>query len=312
MTAPHDLDRQLSAYLLDGPTELPDPSFDAVRDNIETMRQRVFVGPWRLPTMNKLVPIGLGAAAVVIALVVGTQLLGTPASGGVGGTPSAAPSATASPTAKPSVAIASPSTAAVGGIPEGPFVLTDGQRNELAKGLGLTVTISAPGWFGNPGEGTLVKNENADAPDGAGMIVFAGGDGWSVPKDPCNWVTTTPKTRSTTVDELVAALGAQGSRDASAPADITLGGHAGKSITLHVPDDAVFARCDQGKFCTLALQLNGTLDCYRYHQGPGQVDNLWIVDVNGELVVIDWGNYKGTPAEHIAELQAIVESVRFE
>lgn len=32
MTAPHDLDRQLEAFLTSGPTELPDPSFDAVRD----------------------------------------------------------------------------------------------------------------------------------------------------------------------------------------------------------------------------------------------------------------------------------------
>ena len=41
MNAPHDLDRQLSAFLADGPTELPDPSFDAVRDRMETTRQRV-------------------------------------------------------------------------------------------------------------------------------------------------------------------------------------------------------------------------------------------------------------------------------
>ena len=44
--------------------------------------------------MSKLVPIGLGAAAVVVALVIGVQLLGPPASGGVGGAPSAAPSQT--------------------------------------------------------------------------------------------------------------------------------------------------------------------------------------------------------------------------
>ena len=29
MTAPRDLDRELAAFLRDGPTELPDPSFDA-------------------------------------------------------------------------------------------------------------------------------------------------------------------------------------------------------------------------------------------------------------------------------------------
>ena len=45
MTPPHDLDRELTAFLWDGPTELPDPSFDAVRDRMETTRQRVVLGP---------------------------------------------------------------------------------------------------------------------------------------------------------------------------------------------------------------------------------------------------------------------------
>src|SRR5262245_29986578 len=90
MTAPNDLDRQLDAFFLDGPAELPDPSFDAVRDRMETTRQRVVFGPWRAPTMNKLLPIGLGAAAVAGVLLVGFQLLGPPTSK-VGG-PSAAPS----------------------------------------------------------------------------------------------------------------------------------------------------------------------------------------------------------------------------
>jgi hypothetical protein len=98
MTAPNDLDRQLQAFLTDGPTELPDPSFDAVRDRIETTRQRIVIGPWRFPDMNKLVPIGLGAAAVVVVILIGIQLLGPPASGGVGGAPSATPTAPPSPT----------------------------------------------------------------------------------------------------------------------------------------------------------------------------------------------------------------------
>jgi hypothetical protein len=65
MSAQHDLDRQLNAFLVDGPTSLPDASFDAVRDRTEQTRQRVVLGPWRVPTVSKLVPIGLGAAAVI-------------------------------------------------------------------------------------------------------------------------------------------------------------------------------------------------------------------------------------------------------
>jgi hypothetical protein len=87
MTTDHDLDRQLDAFLRRGPSDLPDPSFDAVRDLIDHTGQRVVIGPWRIAdTMNKFITLGLGAAAVVVALVVGAQFL-APAAGGVGGAP---------------------------------------------------------------------------------------------------------------------------------------------------------------------------------------------------------------------------------
>ena len=60
MTAHDDLDRQLNDLLRDGPTELPYQSFDAVRDRTEQTRQRVVIGLWRIPEMNKFLAIGLG------------------------------------------------------------------------------------------------------------------------------------------------------------------------------------------------------------------------------------------------------------
>jgi hypothetical protein len=109
MTAHDDLDRQLNDLLRDGPAELPYQSFDAVRARTEQTAQRVVVGPWRLPEMNKIVTIGLGATAVVVLLFVGAQLFGSP-SGGLGGAPSqAAEPSVAEPTASPEP---SPSAAA--------------------------------------------------------------------------------------------------------------------------------------------------------------------------------------------------------
>jgi hypothetical protein len=96
MTAPRDLDRQLDAFLRDGPVDLPDPSFDAVRDRIESTRQRVVIGPWRMPDMTKLLAIGLGAAAVVVAVVLGGRYLAPAPPGGVG-----APSVTPGPSPAP-------------------------------------------------------------------------------------------------------------------------------------------------------------------------------------------------------------------
>ena len=94
MTASRDPDRMIHAFLREDAGQLDDQVYDAVRAEIEQKRQRVVIGPWRMPDMNKLVPIGLATAAVIAVLVIGSQLLGTPASGGVGGAPSTAPSPT--------------------------------------------------------------------------------------------------------------------------------------------------------------------------------------------------------------------------
>jgi hypothetical protein len=301
MNAHRDPDRLINAFLMEGQTELADPVYDAVRATIEQKRQRVVFGPWRLPDiMNKFVPLGLGAAAVVLVLVVGTQLLRTPASdGGVGGAPSTTPSATPSPTAEPSVA--GPSASADPGLPVGSsFVLID------RDGVRGTVTVPAPGWGGDGG--IMAKNDSVDPPDGVGMITFTGE--LYVFGDPCEWSKTKPETPARTVDELVAALTAQASRDASAPVDITVGGHAGKSITLHVPNDAIFSQCDEGKFGSWNDGVEPGPS--RYHQGPGQIDELWILDVDGVLTVIDTAYYAGTPVENVEEMRAIVESATFE
>lgn len=299
MTASRDPDRLIQHFLAEGAEQLHDQVYDAVRAEIEQQRQRAVIGPWRMPTMNKLVPIGLGAAAVVVALFVGTRLLGPPAPGGVGGVPSVQPSVAPSPTAAPSVA--RPSTSA-GGREPGLFVFAAG------GGPAITVTIPAPGWDG--GNGILVKNDNADPPNGAGMI-----GPWYGPLyvygDPCRWSTTTPKMPATTVDEIVAALTAQKSRNASTPVDITVDGYAGKSITLHVPDDAVFAQCDQGKFGSWQATEVASEGPERYHQGPGQIDELVILDVGGKLMTFDAAYYKGTPAGDVAELHAILDSMTF-
>ena len=74
MSEYQDLDRQLNAFLVDGPTTLPDASFDAVRDRTEQTRQRVVIGPWRVPTVSKLIPIGVGAAALIGVLLFGAVL----------------------------------------------------------------------------------------------------------------------------------------------------------------------------------------------------------------------------------------------
>jgi hypothetical protein len=296
MSAPRDLDQLLRSFLNEGPVDLPDPSYDEVRDRMEHTRQRAFIGSWRTPDMNRYLKIGLAAAAAVVIAVVGLQFF---VNSNVGGP---TPSATAEPTSTPTP---TPEPTPEGLLPEGGKYFISLQSYPIA----ISVTIPAPGWYGDASGGVLVK-PNSDPPDGAGLITFVKDDGYYVYGDPCQWSSTRPDTPATTVDELVAALSAQASRDASAPVEITVGGYAGKSITLHVPDDAAFSQCDQGYFGSWAVDADPTPS--RYHQGPGQIDELWVLDVNGHLVIIDASHYTGTPQDVVDELDAVVESATFE
>lgn len=303
MTAHRDPDRLIHAFLLDGEERLRDEVFDAVRAGIDQKRQRAFVGPWRMPTMNKLLPITLGAAAVVVVVLVGSRLVGSPSDVG--------PGAAASPT--PAASVAEPSSMPAGLLPEGRFKVSHG----VAGSVPITVTIPAPGWSSLPAFNGLAKGEEADPPE-AGMLAWSwpAGTPFYVYGDPCHWVSTKPDTPVTTVDALIAALAAQASRSASDPVEVTIGGYAGKLITLHVPNDAptraeAFKDCDQKTFASYeALEPGGGPS--RYHQGPGQIDELWILDVDGAIVIIDAMYRPGTPAELVEEMRSIAASATFE
>ena len=95
MTTSRDPDRMIHAFLREDAGQLDDQVYDAVRAEIEQKRQRVVIGPWRVPTMSKLLPIGLGAAAVIAVLFLGSRFIGSPSSN-VGG-PASEPPASAAP-----------------------------------------------------------------------------------------------------------------------------------------------------------------------------------------------------------------------
>jgi hypothetical protein len=140
-------------------------------------------------------------------------------------------------------------------------------------------------------------------------LPFLLGRSVAVVRDPCAWESTRPDDPAASLDELVAALSTQASRDATPPVDVTVGGHPGKMLTLHVPEDAEFTDCDGGEFRTL---VEVQTDDARFHQGPGQIDEVWVVDVDGTLIFIDAGYFADTPAEDVEEMRAIVESATFE
>ena len=102
------------------------------------------------------------------------------------------------------------------------------------------------------------------------------------------------------VDDFANALADHPLLDVTDPVDVTLAGYSGKYLDLQVPAD--LSKCE----------VYRPFDPGLFAQGPSHQWHLWILDVDGLRFVVQAVDYPGTSAAHRAELQAIVESIRFE
>jgi hypothetical protein len=133
---------------------------------------------------------------------------------------------------------------------------------------------------------------------------------------PCQWRGTLFDPGPSVAD-LTSALVDVPLRNATDPVDVTIDGYQGTYLEWSVPDDIDFADCDadEGDGTHYFESWSGDQSGWggdRYHQGPGQVDRIWILDVDGVRFVIDaFSMPDATPAE-IAELLAVVSSLTFE
>ena len=208
---------------------------------------------------------------------------------------------TPSPTTAPTAATAAPT----------PKVVSSKAHDGLP---GITYAIPTNGWResdGIPMKGTEVSN----VPEAAVLLwPFKVGEQFYVYGDPCKYLSTKQAKAATTVDEIASDLAAQASRNATAPVDVTIDGYHGKALTLHVPADATmtgedFDGCEGGKFASYGIPDD---PLSRYHQGPGQIDELWILDVGGSTVIIDAMYRSDTPEDVIEEMQRIAQAATFQ
>ena len=122
-----------------------------------------------------------------------------------------------------------------------------------------------------------------------------------------------------TVDDLVRALVAQPTRNATTPTDVTLAGHAGTYLEWSVPEDMVvtgdadFDGCDfwpDSDHRDFVSWLS-TGDGERYQQVAGQVDRLWVLDVDRQRLVIDATYSPDATDKDRAEQGQVVDSLLF-
>lgn len=104
------------------------------------------------------------------------------------------------------------------------------------------------------------------------------------------------------VADLATALAAQPLRNGSTPAPVRVGGYDGLYVELSVPDDADFTECPGRRFNSWPG---------RWQQGPGQIDMIWILDVEGERLVLNAMHGPSAPPEQVDEVRRIVSTATF-
>ena len=166
----------------------------------------------------------------------------------------------------------------------------------------VTFTVPA-GWLGKVGGPNAVFLARAD---GRGEMAFSFFE--KVYADPCHYQGALDPPPGPSVDDLATTLASLPGLDVTTPADVTVSGYRGKQLTLTAP--ASFADCTlspDGSFRVWELPLGATNDLQ-----PGQRDPVWILDVEGQRLVIDAAEQPGMTAEDKAEVQAILDSIRLE
>jgi hypothetical protein len=99
------------------------------------------------------------------------------------------------------------------------------------------------------------------------------------------------------------------------PTAVTAYGFSGKYLELTVPDIAfevsgdgtVFTDCAEGE---LSSWIGAPLSfAYHGYSHPGQVEEIWLLDVDGQRLMIEAGTSPGSSEADIAELRSILDSI---
>ena len=123
-----------------------------------------------------------------------------------------------------------------------------------------------------------------------------------------------------TVDDLATALTQLAPFEVTAPpTDVTLFGYPGKHLELTVPDMRVdsgaedyheFADCVDGELHSW-ISTNNDGSFYGYEEA-GHTEEFWILDVEGTRLVLVKGDTPASPAQDLAERDAIFDTIRIE
>lgn len=284
MTSDRETTRVVRDWLEEGETRLPDRVLDAVLDRVPVTRQRR--GPAWLTFSAPVVPTALAAAAVVVLAFLSLNLIGGPNVGGP------------EPTATPS------------GTPDPQATLRFWSGRELPGGeylvdepfpVPITLTVPGGGWtaFGATEDLAAICTDGCEQPDRVGLGFWVVSNLYADACDPSG-IADPPIGAS--VDDLVAGLSGMPRHSATEPRPATIGGHP--ATYLELTADADLGDCALPGFRAWIAGQEIR------ESPPGEVDRLWLLEVDGVRLMIDLAIPPGAPASDVAELEAVVESLR--
>lgn len=286
--------RIVRSWLEEGVTALPDRVLDAVLDQIPMTPQRRSWWPsWRFSDMNKTLKVAAGAAAVLAVALVGYNVL--PPSAGTGG-PAQTPVATLAPTPSPTMV----PEVVVGSLEAGTYLMDDPRLTAVP------FTFTVPEGWSARADGVIYTNDGSSSELNFYPFVVT-----HVYTDACQSEGALDEI-GPAVDDLVEALADQLGSDASSPVDVTFGGYTAKRIDMSIPADQDTSTC---RYPGVGFQIWADPLETNFFAIPadqvGAAFPVYIADVDGDRAVILPSRGPDASASDIAELDAVLASIRF-
>ena len=275
MTPQNRADQAFESWLVDGPERMPEHLVDSIVTQLEQTHQRKHMWLPGREQMNRMMVAVGGVAAVALLAVVGLYFVGHGSGVGNGPTPSPTPA---------------PTALQAGDLMPGRY-FTDSQ------GYRYTFTIPVTGWVAlDPSTlhfGSLTNNP----PDEGYFAVW--GELPTLFSNACQWAGTTI-TPGPTVDDLANAIEGLSGFQSSTPTGVTVSGYQGKRLQVTVPSDVNFASCENAQY---------HLWDGRWYQGVGQVDDIRILDLNGDRQHFFTSYLPATSQQTKSQLDQVAQSV---
>jgi hypothetical protein len=261
----------------------------------------------------------LALGLTLTACATGGASTSAPSSSSLPSLPSPTPSVAAAPSvsARPSrTAVPSPTYPAnIEDVPGDDFSPLEVETYFIepdATDIQVFYTIPAEGWLG--WIGTFKPEQGTDTPyQLVGMSIV---NVTNVVQHGCTMHAAADPPVGPTVDDMAAALAALSPFILTKPpSGVVFDGFSGRYLELTVPDLALQVTGDDTAFtdCT-AGELNSWIGeplgyAFYGYSHPGQVEEIWLLDVDGTRLMIEAIWSPGSPEGDVAELRSILDSI---